>query len=153
EIELERYLRVAQFADEAMLSRYLDARAKKDGKSRAELEGKLLGGGDVSDKDAQAWFDANKAHLPPQLVFEQVKDEIKSHLQEEQTKKKKTELVEKAKKELGATLLLAKPDAPTTDFAAFVKDLPTRGAKNPKVRLVEFADYQCPHCKAAGEVI
>src|SRR5436190_639487 len=73
EIELERYLKLSALVDDAIFDRYLDARAKKEGKSRDALEALVLTVPEVSDKDAKAWFDDNQGRLPPQLTFDQVK--------------------------------------------------------------------------------
>lgn len=151
EINLEHFMKIQALVNESVLGRYLDARAKKEGKSREDLEASLLTAPEATDQEAQKWFDSNKARLPPQLVFDQVKGEIKSHMQGEKVKAKRDEMLALAKKESKVELLIAEPEAPTV--ALNVSGYPTQGPKGAKLQLVEFADYQCPHCKAAGEVI
>lgn len=151
DIEHERHHRLELFIDDLVLGRYLDARAKKEGKSRQDLEASLLEAPEASDKDAQAWFDANRARLPPQYTFEQVKGEVKQHLRAEAAKANRAALVKTAKKDGDVQLLVAEPKAPIMDVK--VEGFPVKGGKDAKVRIVEFADYQCPHCKAASEVL
>lgn len=151
EADQERYMRLKVIADEAILGRYFDEEAKKAGKTRDEIEAQLLAGAEPSDKEVEAFYQANKDRIPPQMTLDQVRGQIKEHLKVEVVKKRRDELTAKARKAGDASLLLPEPLAPVLEIQA--AGFPTKGAKGAKVVMVEFADYQCPHCKAAGEVV
>lgn len=151
EIEEERYSRLSAKVDDMILAQHFAALAKAKGLSRVEVEKKELSISDPTDKDASQWFEANKSRLPPHYSLDQIKDEIKSHLREERLKTKKAELLRSLKEKGDAKFLVEAPKAPTV--AINTEGRPERGAKTAKITIVEFADYQCPHCKAAGESI
>ena len=151
EIEEERYARLTAKIDDMILAQHFDALAKAKGLSRVEVEKKELSVADPTDKDANQWFEANKSRLPSHYSLDQIKDEIKTHLRETNLKTKRAELLRSLKDKGEAKLLVEPPKAPTVVIKTDGR--PERGAKQAKVTLVEFADYQCPHCKAAGESI
>jgi protein-disulfide isomerase len=57
--------------------------------------------------------------------------------------------LEKVKKSKKFTLNLQKPEAPVVDVK--FEGFPAKGKDGAKVTIIEFADYQCPHCKVASE--
>jgi protein-disulfide isomerase len=151
EIEEERFTRLTAKIDDLILAQHFAALAKTKGVSRLDIEKKELSITEPSDKDASKWFEENKSRLPSHYSLDQIKDEIKSHLREESLKTKRTELLRKLKDRGDAKVLVEAPRAPTVTIKTDGR--PERGAKNAKVTIVEFADYQCPHCKSAGESI
>ena len=130
---------------------YLSEQVKKTGKTRAAVETDAGLSKAVTDKEAKEWFEGNKGRLPPGMGYDDVKAEIKSHLAQEAAQSARGELVEKLKKEGVIATVGKEPESPVFTFDT--SGLPQRGSKSAPVTIVEFADYQCPHCKAAGEVI
>lgn len=151
EIEEERFSRLTAKIDDLILAQHFAALAKAKGVSRSDIEKKELAVPEPSDKDASKWFEENKSRLPSHYSLDQIKDEIKSHLREESLKIKKAELLRKLKDQGSAKVLVEAPKAPAVSIKTDGR--PERGTKNAKVTIVEFADYQCPHCKSAGESI
>lgn len=151
DLQLESWMRLEQFTDQMVLDLWLDEQAKKEGKPRAEVEQKLLKADEPTEKETKEWWEANKGRLPPQYTYEQVVGEIRQHLGQEKQKKKRDELVAKAKADGGAQLLVAEPVGPLVKIDTL--GYPVKGPKSAKVTIVEFADYQCPHCKAAAPVL
>lgn len=151
EIEEERFVRLTAKIDDLILAQHFAALAKTKGVSRSDIEKKELAVADPSDKDASKWFEENKSRLPSHYSLDQIRDEIKSHLREESLKTKKAELLRKLKDQGSAKVLVEVPKAPAV--AIKTDGRPERGTKSAKVTIVEFADYQCPHCKSAGESI
>ena len=60
-------------------------------------------------------------------------------------------MIEKIKKETSFEFLLKKPIAPVVNIN--IDGFPMTGNKKSEVTVVEFADYQCPHCKHAYEIM
>jgi protein-disulfide isomerase len=151
DLEHDHYHKVTGFIDGAILDAHIEAQVKKSGKTRQEVEEKMFAVKEPSDKEAKKWFEENRHRMPPQYSFEQIKADIKRLLQGEQQKGMRTKLVNKLKKDQKIEIAFAKPEPPKVELN--VDGFPSKGAKKPKVTIVEFADYQCPHCAAASKVL
>lgn len=149
EVELENYMRLEQTIDAALLDEHLTALSEKQKKPRAQLENELFKV-EVKEKDAQAWYNENKAMLHGR-DYASIKGEIIPYLTRLQQEKLKKDYLATVKKEKQFRLALAKPEAPVV--AITTKGFPRKGSENAKVTIVEFADYRCPHCKVASQVL
>jgi protein-disulfide isomerase len=151
ESEEARYQKLESIAESAMLREHFAGLAKAKGLTTDEVEKTELAVTEPSDKDASLWFDANKGRLPSHMTLDQVKSDILSYLRNERQAAKRKEWIARLKKEGSFKILQDPPEAPRV--ALTTDGRPTRGAAKAKVTIVEFADYQCPHCKEAGEVL
>lgn len=151
EAQAEAYQRSLQVIDQAALNLYFNEQAKKSGKKREDVEGQELQVGEPGDQDVKDWYEQNKQRIPPGLTLEKISGDIKGLLREQGKKEKRDALVKKLKADGRYSVLLAEPTAPVVafDLAGF----PALGPENAPVTLVEFADYQCPHCKAATPIL
>jgi protein-disulfide isomerase len=149
EAELEKYQRTEQIVDSALLDQHLNGLAKKQNKTRAALEADMFKAS-VSEKDAETWFKENKAMLQGR-EFAAIKGEIIPYLTRMKQEKMKKDLLVTVKKEQKFRFALTKPIAPV--LAINTEGFPRKGGKNPKVTIIEFADYGCPHCKVASGVL
>ena len=151
DVRYEAYTKEQALTEQAALNLYLDAQAKKAHKTRQEYEKTVLAVKDPTDKQIKAWYDSNKQRIPPSLKFEQIKGQIKELLMEQARKVKRDDLLAKVKKEKKFKVALTEPVSPVVEIAT--AGYPAKGADKAKATLVEFADYQCPHCKEAMEPV
>jgi protein-disulfide isomerase len=151
DIRSEAETRINALIDQAALNQYLDEAAKKDGKTRAEEEAKLMPVSDPTDQQVKDWYEQNKARIPPGYTLEKISGEIKKGLSEQTRKEKRDELLAKLKSDGKLVYLQPQLEAPIVKLD--VANFPSKGAPAAKVTIVEFADYQCPHCKAAMPIV
>ena len=151
EISMQSYEQTRAAVDNMIFDIHVTEEAKKQNKPRDEIEKKLLDVKEPSDKAVKTWFEANKTRIPPNYQFDQIKGEIVKIVKQEEMKKKRDDLIEKIKKDKKFTLSLPKPESPIVTVNA--DGFPSKGKDGAKVTLLEFADFQCPHCKIASESI
>ncbi len=149
EIAMQNFEQTKSAVDSFIFDLYVEEEAKKQNKSRADVEKKLLEVKEPSDKALKAWYESNKSRIPPTYQFDQIKGEIAKIVSQEEMKKKRDDLLEKIRKSKKVTVALTAPSAPVVSVN--VEGFPAKGKEGAKVTLVEFADFQCPHCKQASE--
>lgn len=147
----EYWERYEAFVDEVILDLHVEELVKKSGKARLVIEDELFHASEPSDKEVADWYDGNRNRLPPGYKLEQIAGDIRTLLKGEQKKKKRDELIAKLKRDGKAKMAFEEPLAPKHAIAS--DGYPAKGAAKAKVTIVEFADYQCPHCQAAGDVL
>lgn len=147
--EKHYYQNVLRIIEGNILEAYLDEEAAKQKKPRKQIEEKMFAA-KVEEKDAKAWYDDNKARLGGR-AFDSIKNEIIQFLTRQKLEEVKGDVVGKVKKEGGFSLLIKEPSAPKINIS--LEGYPFKGGKNAKVTVVEFADYKCPHCKEASNVL
>jgi protein-disulfide isomerase len=151
DVQYDSYERTRQTIDGILLETFLDEEAKKQNKPKEEVASKTLEVKEPTDKEVKKWYDDNKSRIPPNYQFDQIKGEIVKLVKQEKMKTKRDEVLEKIKKDRKFSLSLAKPLAPM--MAVQTDGFQSKGKDGAKVHIVEFADYQCPHCKSAAEVL
>lgn len=149
DVQFESYAKTVALIDQLLLNLHVAELAKKSGKSAEKVEEELFASKDPTDDEVKAWYEKNKAMIPEGYTFDQVKGQIKTYIKESGGKEKRDALVEKLRKEKGTEIALVEPVAPVLDLKT--DGYPVKGKASAKITLVEFADYQCPHCKAASE--
>jgi len=149
EVEADRVEKLKRVVDGAIFDMHIAELAKSKNKSPQDVEKDLIKVKEPSDSDAKSWFEKNKDRIP--YPFDQIKGEIKRLITAEQTQGKRQELVNKLKKEGKFSLALSEPSAPVLQIDTL--GYPVAGNPKSKVKIVEFADYQCPHCRQAAEVM
>lgn len=145
EIEMERYEKTKRLLDQAILDMKLTKDAK--GKDLAEYKQQLFKVGEPSEKEIKKWYEENKARVPYPL--DKIKGEIKNFIVSQKRNDLEQNMIKKIKKQEKVAFLMKEPSAPTLDIS--YKGYPFKGGTNAKVTIVEFADYQCPHCFHAFE--
>ncbi|RKZ33692.1 MAG: hypothetical protein DRQ37_08610, partial [Gammaproteobacteria bacterium] len=149
EAEWEFHQKRQQIIDTAVVDLYFDSEARKQGKSVEAVRREILNVPPPTDGQVRAFYDENKARIP--APFEVVRGDVARHLRSQQVDAKKTELVAKLKASGQYASLMPEPKAPVFDIDT--TGYPRRGKAGAKVKLVDFADYQCPHCKQASATL
>ena len=125
----------------------LDARAAKAGKDKdALLKEEIDKRSAVSDEEVQKYYDDHKDRFR-NLPFEKVSVAVKRQLQAQKQVAAMQEYTKSLREDVGFQNDL---EPPRFDIAA---QGPTRGPKDAPVTIVEFADFECPFCKASEPVV
>jgi protein-disulfide isomerase len=148
ESNMQNYEQLKSLIDSVIFDNHVAEQSKKQNKSKQDMEAKILSVKDPSDKAMKAWFAANKSRIPPTYKFEDIKGEISKIVKQEEMRKRRDDVVAKIKRDQKFKLNLSQPSAPVVDVK--IDGFPSKGNDNSKVTIVEFADYQCPHCKVAA---
>lgn len=126
----------------------LEGDAKKQGTTTAKLIEKLKKkAGKATEKDAQAFYDANKAKFRNQ-PFDKVKDKLIEDLNNQKQQQALNAYIDDLRKKAKIAYLLERPKIKVT-----TDDDPGKGDKNAPVVLIEFSDFQCPFCKRVRPTI
>lgn len=148
-VERDHYNKVKSIVEQAIIDSALAAEAKKTGKDLDELRKERFTIAPLTDQDMKDWYEKNKARIP--YPFEQVKGQISSFLVAEKQRELQTSMIKQLLDSKDTSLLVKEPAAPR--FVIGTGNFPAKGAApaKAKVTVVEFADYQCPHCARANQ--
>lgn len=132
----------------------VDEAAKKAGVStedwvRGEVEKRVP---EPAEADIQAFYDKQKAAMGEQLPpLEMVRAQVVQFLKREKSETAVEEVIGGLKKT--ATLTKSMPDvrSPPQDVSN-AAHTPSKGGKGAKIKVVEFADFQCPYCTRAADI-
>lgn len=103
---------------------------------------------DATDAEIQAFYDTRKrADAPP---LEEVKGQIAMLLSREKSEEAVRVVLEDLRKGVSFTSSLPDVRSPPRDVA-ITAHTASKGKKGAAVRVVEFADFQCPYCSQAAE--
>jgi protein-disulfide isomerase len=149
DLKLESHMRLESFVEQTILDLHIEELAKKESKPREKVEEELFKIKEPTEQEIKDWFEANKNRLPPNYKLEQIKNDISNLLKQEQRKKSRDDVLAKLRKDGKLELGFSEPVAPQHQIA--IDGFPSRGSDKAKLTIVEFADYQCPHCAHAKE--
>jgi len=141
EAQLAYFQQLRDVAAEAALDLY---RSEGGEEAQAEL--------DVAHPDEglmRKFYDENKARIGQ--PYENVREQLADFLHARARQARRADVLNKLRAERRYTLLLRAPTPPMMDFDT--TGYPYRGSDEAQVTLVEFADFQCPHCKRAAAVL
>lgn len=141
EAEKNRILQLEAIIDEHLLTSQIS------NKKQTLDEKKIL----VTEKEAKAWFEENKEKVGNRS-FESIKDDLINYLSQKKSFDEKTAQLKDYKQNQKFKF---HPEAQVTapEFSIETTNYPSQGPVTPLVTLVEFADYQCPHCKHASSIL
>ena len=132
-----------------VVNRFVREQAEQQNKPFQQLQQELLSVPAPTNLQIEAFYNANKARISGTL--QQVGGKISEHLSQQAMIEKQRALLEQIQTQKGYRVEL--PDLPSLRLPINLAGYPSKGNPNAKVTLVEFADYQCPHCKNAGPVV
>lgn len=98
-----------------------------------------------TDAQLRAVYDDNKERI--QVAFEVAAPILREQMTERQRQELRDAFLARLRQDVEVTYNLPVPELPRYD----VNDggAPSKGAKNAKVTVVEFSDFQCPYCEEA----
>jgi protein-disulfide isomerase len=131
----------------------LQQAAKKDKLSvsdylKREVDDKVAA--DVTDASAKKFYDDNKDKIAAlkALPYDKVKDRLIAALRQRDSQAQREELLARLRKQAGVKVLLQPPRIQVASAGN-----PALGPKNAPVKVIEFADFQCPFCRRAEDTI
>lgn len=148
ELDHQRFEGMKQAIDAALLDVYIQGKVKADKKSESEVRSKLFGIKPVTEKEAEEWFKQNQARLGDHK-FDKIKKDVMTYLNSQREAEARDGVLKKIKAEGKFSLALVEPVAPQIEIST--KGFPASGPEGAKVEIIEFADYQCPHCSHAAD--
>jgi predicted DsbA family dithiol-disulfide isomerase len=92
-----------------------------------------------SPEEVEAFYQANKAQIP--LPHDQAIPQVRQYMIDQGRKSFRDSLIYRLRKEWGVTTSL---DPLRTEVAT--AGFPSRGPANAPITILEFADFECPHC-------
>lgn len=145
----QHYQSIQSVADEALFDVHVSREAKRTGANEDEVRESLLAVDPPSESAIEAFYKANEARIPAPL--DQVRDRISLFLSEQAIQARKKVLVDEIKSGHEFELLARAPVPPRVEIDT--RGYPFKGAADAPVTVVEFSDFQCPHCKQASAVL
>ena len=149
DLDLDYYRQRQVLADELLFEIFLKTEADRRGIPHEALAEELLAYEAPSEQDMRDFYESNQDRIGH--PYEEIRERIDQHLRAQRLRARKAELLEKVKSEGDYASLLESPEPPPLEIAT--EGFPRRGAKVPRFTIVEFGDYQCPHCAKAARVL
>ncbi|TXH61956.1 MAG: hypothetical protein E6Q84_02150 [Thiothrix sp.] len=134
--------------DQYILDAWLREKAKAEGKTPEEVAAKVLEVAEPDEAALRKFYDQNWERI--QKPYKEVKDELVGAVWAERQQEKMKEVLKQIATEKNYKVSLPEPEALV--FEVKTENYPSKGSSNPSVTLVEFADFQCPHCKEGSEI-
>ena len=116
--------------------------------SLEQLNNELFNKISITETQAKEWYNQNKQRVGNRS-YDSIKHDIKHFLKQQEEAKTKQTLIQTIKDHPSFKLSLKAPEPLVVQIKT--DSFPTKGSKKALVTIVEFADYQCPHCKHASD--
>jgi len=149
QLAVKYYQERALLMDSALWQVFVAQEAERQNKAQAQVAMGLIKLTQPTEQAINAFYEANKANIP--APYEQVKRQIAQYLIKQQMQKGRSKLIATIKNDRGYQLLIDKPQPPIATINT--DGFPSKGSMLAAVEVVEFTDYQCPHCKTASKAI
>ena len=147
--ELKFYKEQLAIIDQAILVKEIERLADESDKPFEDMFQQLFIADTPSDSAVSDFYAQNRDQINAPLNV--VKGQIIQAMMQMERQDRQIKMLNDLKQKGEFKINLPKPTAPHAELA--VEGFPSKGADNPAVTIVEFADYQCPHCKFAAGVL
>ncbi len=145
----EYYRALTDILQGSVLELHFEDLAGAGGKTVTQVRNELLGTPPPPEQQVRQFFERNRERI--QGAYEHVREQLAEHLQTRAVTAKSRVLVARLANDGDFKVLVNKPLPPVVRINT--DDRPRKGAAKPKVTIVEFADYKCPHCKHAMPIL
>ena len=135
--------------DEYVFNRFMRELAQDRGVSMAQLRDDLLAVEDPTADEVEQFYRANRDRIQGSL--NEVRPQLTQYLRNQKLAQRQSQVLARIRQEKNYRVSLAEPQAPRFEVAT--AGYPDKGPASAPVTLVEFADYQCPHCKNARSAV
>jgi protein-disulfide isomerase len=149
ELELKQLEARKLILDNALWKIHLDKEAERRKVGRDQLALELLQLQQPSEEELKAFYEANKAQIP--APYEQIKSQLSGYMMQQQIIRGRATLIDALQRQERYRVLAEIPQPPIAMIDT--QGYPSKGSELAPVEIVEFADYQCPHCKTASEAM
>jgi protein-disulfide isomerase len=155
-IQLKLYDARKEVLDQMVDEYLLQQAAKKDKLSVADYVKREVtdkAAASVTDATAKKFYDDNKDKIPALKsagAYDKIKDRLIAALRQREAQQDQEELMARLRKEGNAKILL---EPPRISVNLGASSHPTLGPKDATVKVIEFADFQCPYCKRSEEAV
>lgn len=147
--QLDFYKKQIKIINAAVLSLELERKARESGRTKEAVANELLAASIPDDADIEIYYESNKGRIGYPL--DMVRDQLREMLVQRERQAKQAEIIAETKRNQSFELALSRPVAPVVKIET--EGFPSKGNPDAKVTIVEFADYQCPHCKNAANAL
>lgn len=147
EAQKTQHEHIAAIIDGEILKEHFKSLAKKKGVTVSQIEEETLKV-EVSEAKLQSWYEQNKARLGGRELSS-IKNDVLQYLTRLEQNNARLALVSKIKTSGKFELISKAPVRPSVEINA--KGFPSKGNEKASIKIVEFADYLCPHCKMASK--
>ena len=149
DLDMDYYNKHQQLLDNALVEIYLKQTAEERGLTLEATRAELLPVSPPTEQQIRVFYDSNKDRIP--YPYDQVKGQISQMLMQQIEGAQKSALVASIKSSEEYEIAMPRPEAPWVEIA--IEGYPSKGPADAPVTVVEFADFQCPHCKSASAVL
>jgi len=148
-LEQETYEQKVQQLEQAALTLHFDQLAAKDSKTREQIRTELADVEPISDDEVEKFYNINQAQITQ--PFHAIKDTLKQALNRDRMGRAEQRLIDDLMQKGLLQLHITPPVAPTVVLN--LEGYPSKGPADASVLITEFADYRCPHCRAAAATL
>ena len=134
--------------EDAVLDIYFKKLAEKSSKSASQIRKEKMQVAPPTDAKLKEFYEKNRSKIP--YPFEQVKADLVRFVTDKSRGEKREAILAEIRKSGSYKVAIKRPKAPVVKIDT--KGFYQKGKLGAKVKVVEFADYKCPHCKLAFEV-